>query len=469
MVILAVLAAYRHLVQNFCRHGEFGKIYHRVGKREWKLGTMTAYPLGLFATSRRLVSEGTNGGYKNRIPERLLAKLWKEKAARLTGLRTEAGKRVRVVYAGRSGTSAGPDFLDALLEVEDQGLVRGDVELHIKQRDWDAHGHGEDPHYNGVVLHGVLRVNSEATRLHGGGQAPVVDLGALLEANPAQEPPLDLWEMLARRGFPRPGSMAEAGNTLDRAGDRRFDLQAKWLSDCIRAQGPDQALYEALMEGLGYSSNRRPFIELASRAPYQAVAEAAGRLPPGIQVGAIRSWLEACSGLAAPDSPHRHGPARPKNFGPAMEPREWRLFRVRPANHPRRRIVGAAVILDRFLEPGLACGLGAVVQECSPAGLTEALCAADTFGPACVGSGRAKDLAVNAVLPFMCGWARASGQGPGREAALALYHRFTLLADNELVREMTEQLLPAPWRQVVTTARRQQGLLHLSALLRGAH
>ncbi len=178
---------------------------------------MTLYPIGLGAGPRRLVFDGN----KQKIPERLLAKLWKEKAARLTGLRTEAGKRVRVVYAGRSGTSAGPDFRDALLDVEGQGLVRGDVELHVRQGDWDSHGHGGDPHYNGVVVHGVLQVNSEATTLPSGGQAPVVDLSALLEARPAQEPHPDLWEMLARSGFPRPGSMAETGSTLKRPASRR--------------------------------------------------------------------------------------------------------------------------------------------------------------------------------------------------------------------------------------------------------
>ena len=111
------------------------------------------------ATSRRRVAEGSS----REIPERLLAKLWKERAARQTGLRTEAGLRVRVVYPGRQGTAAGPDFRDALLEVEGLGLVRGDVELHIRQSDWDSHGHGGDPNYNGVVVHGALEVHSAET------------------------------------------------------------------------------------------------------------------------------------------------------------------------------------------------------------------------------------------------------------------------------------------------------------------
>ena len=37
--------------------------------------------------------------------------------------------------AGRPDHPAGPDFRDALLEVEWVGLVQGDVEIHVRQRD----------------------------------------------------------------------------------------------------------------------------------------------------------------------------------------------------------------------------------------------------------------------------------------------------------------------------------------------
>lgn len=81
------------------------------------------------------------------VPERLLWKLWKDRAARHEGLRTAAGRRLRILYPGRTGTAAGPDFRDALLEVEGVGLVRGDVEIHVRQRDWASHGHTNDPNY----------------------------------------------------------------------------------------------------------------------------------------------------------------------------------------------------------------------------------------------------------------------------------------------------------------------------------
>jgi len=422
---------------------------------------MTAYPgTSASPTSRSISEKGVKKA--KRIPERLLAKFWKERAVRQKELRTEAGKRVRVVYPGRSGVTAGPDFRDALLEVEGVGLVRGDVELHIKQSDWNSHGHGRDPNYNGVVFHGALEVSSPETRLQSGSLAPVVDLRSLLTEAPEDGPLLDLWQVLSRRGFPRPATLEEAERTLERAGDQRFYSKARWLSTCIRSDGPDQALYQSLMEGLGYSSNRSPFVQLASSAPFYAVTEAAKELPPGDRVTAIGEWLTACSGL---DRPSR---AIPLGLSPAMDRREWHLFRVRPTNHPRRRILGAAMLLGRFLDVGLAAGLREVVHRSSPAKLTQALCAQGGDGPAYVGRARAIDLAVNAVLPFMHAWEQAEPCDDAPGVPESLYARYPLLSDNEITREMAAQLLPAGWRGAASNARRQQGLLHLSDLLKGA-
>ena len=52
-------------------------------------------------------------GGKTRIPEHLLARLWKKKAACQEWLRTSGGARVRVIYPGMVGIGAGPDFRNA--------------------------------------------------------------------------------------------------------------------------------------------------------------------------------------------------------------------------------------------------------------------------------------------------------------------------------------------------------------------
>ena len=84
------------------------------------------------ATSKRGIRESSKDGPRE-IPERLLWKLWKRRAARQGEFRTGSGTRFRVLYPGRPGTAAGPDFRDALLDVEGLGMVRGDVEIHRRQ------------------------------------------------------------------------------------------------------------------------------------------------------------------------------------------------------------------------------------------------------------------------------------------------------------------------------------------------
>ena len=416
--------------------------------------------------ARRGIGESPGG--QSDIPERLLWRLWKRRAARYEEFRTGSGTRVRVLYPGRSGAAAGPDFRDALLEVEGVGLVRGDVEIHRRQRDWDAHGHGDDPNYNGVVLHGALEVDAPETPLHSGNVAPVVSLSDLLdEAEDTEPADLDetqvasgLWELLERRGYPRPGSAAEAGELLARAGDERFLRKSALLGRFAAGQGPDQALYEALMEGLGYRYNQQPFVKLAQAAPIAALRRAALPVLAEQRPMVLRHWLLTVSGLGGDTAA---APSRlPPGLGPPMERREWSLFRVRPANHPAARIEGAAVLLARYLERGLAAALAG--QCGSPSQLCAALTVDGREGSAApVGPGRARDLAVNAVLPML-----HSLDGGAESPYKTLYRRFPKLPGNEVLREMWEQLFPQAWKAQVNSARRQQGLLHLAALLRGS-
>lgn len=436
------------------------------------------------------------------IPERLLARLWRQRAARQAWLRTAGGARVRVLYPGRPGGGAGPDFREALLEVEGQGLVRGDVELHVQQRDWSSHGHSGDPNYNGVVLHAVLGVESNSTTLHNGGEAPVVSLAPLLDGEEEGTPSGDggeeqlvslaplteggedgapgrdggeesgvsgyLWGLLETMGYPRPGSLQEAGALLDRAGEQRFEAKrmgyARLLDETGRGQAAlEQALYEAMMEGLGYRANQQGFLGLAQRAPWRRLVELSGGLEREEAQPAVQSWLALVSGLrSGAESPG----GLPKGLGPPLAPGDWRLSGLRPPNHPLRRMAGAAAWVQRFGERGLARGLRLTCESGSPAGLTKAL---QVDGPegggAPIGKGRARDIAVNVVLPFLQAADPDVSTGSRYQS---LYLGFGKLQENELTKEMSRRLLPTPWRSAANSARRQQGLLHLQRLLAGA-
>lgn len=425
------------------------------------------------------------------LPERLLARLWQQRAARQQEFRTDAGRRVRVLYPGRPGLAAGPDFRDALLEVEGLGQVRGDVELHRRQQDWYAHGHAADPNYNGVVLHAALELSPGVTRLQNGGQAPVISLASLLTdgdgddgdsaaadvvdpANPADTPSASetdgLWAILEWQGWRRPADVAGWGELLDAAGDARFQRKSDWFRRLLAEQSPAQTLYEGLMEALGYRANRQPFLKLAQAAPWAALAQEAAAYPPVERAAALERRLLQRAGWPPDDGQPAAGRAPAGlSYGAPLSAAEWHCFRVRPANHPRRRIAGAARLLAPFVaETGNPAALGdeltALVAAGRPAALTAALTVAADPGEktAYIGPARARDLAVNVVLPVSHALTAA---GIENSPALSLYHAFGKLQDNELTRETAARLcVPAP---AAATARRQQGLLHLHRLLSG--
>ncbi len=438
------------------------------------------------------------------IPEKLLARLWQKRAARQQEFRTGGGRRVRVLYPGRASAAAGPDFRDALLEVEGLGLVQGDVELHVRQQDWYAHGHADDPNYNGVILHAALETSPQVTRLQSGHQAPVISLTSLLDDEDGAETRAgdtdttepttdqssgDIWAILEQRGWPRPATAAGLGELLDAAGDARFRAKSAEFHTFMQEQSAAQTLYEGLMEGLGYRANRQPFLKLAHAAPWSALAREVAARPAAepVQVAQIiERRLLKLSGLAP--EPGRPAPARAPaggGYGAPLNAAEWHCFRVRPANHPRHRIAGAARLFARFLtegtaetesvEAGLIAGLEKAVNAGNAGKLTAALTVPADPGQrtAYVGAARAKDLAVNVALPFLHALAPADDSSPARQ----LYHNYGKLQDNELTREMAA-LLPGQgsemesetepgWGKVITTARRQQGLIHLYRQLAG--
>jgi hypothetical protein len=276
------------------------------------------------------------------------------------------------------------------------------------------------------------------------------------------------------------------GQLLDVAGEARFRAKSAVFAALNAEQPPSQTLYEGLMEGLGYRANRQPFLKLAQVAPWHLLAAEAGNRPAAQQAAVIENRLLQLSGLAEAGSGESSGSRRPPGYGRPLLAGEWHTFRVRPSNHPRRRIAGAALLLARFTEPdgghgespegGLVRALADVVAGGTPVRLTAVLAVktGKGEGAAPVGVDRARDLAVNVALPFCHAWAGGGDADTDTDTntntnteALALYQKFPKLQANEITREMAEQLIPTEWGRVVNSARRQQGLIHLHRQLAG--
>lgn len=380
------------------------------------------------------------------IPERLLARLWQTRAQRRS-LSTADGRRVRVLYPGRRNGGPGPDFRDAMIQVDEAPPQRGDVEVHLTDSGWKEHGHHEDPNYNNVVLHVVMRrMSKHATERQDGREVPVTTLSVPDGEAEAQLelPLLRKWRSLEK---------AELILAIEEAGERRFRKRSNFYLGELVGEDADELLYGGIMESLGYSRNRDAFLKLSRLVPWRRLCQAGEGLSGAQRVSEVRRVLKVTARLE--DGERK---VRVRLMGEGMNRDEWRFAGVRPGNQPLPRIEGAAVLAGRFLDTGLVRGLRPAVAEDGLGPLVRALTASEG-GKTLIGKSRALDMVVNHVLPFFHAWSVLAEDGSLAEDALRLYWRAPRLADNEMTREMASLL--GIERRLLKGALAQQGLIQM--------
>ena len=424
-----------------------------------------------------------------------MARWWHEGA--FSSVITTQGRVLRVLYPGRPTPSMGPDFRDALLITEEGDFVRGDVEIHIRQSDWQGHGHHQDSRYNRVVLHLFLQPRTDGqnnrngqdgkngTWLEKGIQAQEVLLNSapLTTGGRTIASPVERLRALSPRDLER---------ALDEAGERRFLGKASAMLEHLQNGDAQEELYAGLMEALGFSRNRDPMMLLARRLPIRHLKRLIGPRPDRI---ALEALLLGAAGLL----PHQRDlclPGLEERRHPSDLKKIWRSMGeplvvatgmrsragLRPQNHRARRLVGASYIIVEYWHSGLMEGPKTTLEKSTPRKMEKGLQVEGTEfwahhmdfhhpvarAPALVGRSRAREMVINVVLPFFFAWAHLLGDGELRQRALALYRRLPPSQDNAITREMKSLLLGSKVSQpVVNSAGRQQGLIHIYRVLQG--
>jgi hypothetical protein len=382
-------------------------------------------------------------------PEAELVRLWHGQHLPPDALATRRGELLRVVYRGRLSSGPGPDFRDAIIEGPERQLWHGDVEVHVRASSFRLHRHNRDPAYDGVVLHLVWEDDEgENTLLPCGRRVAVVALAPWFQrrrqelAHLLERP--DAWREPCFSALARLGPEA-VGDILDRLGDLRFRQKTEAFRRALSAAAADQVLYAAILEALGYGGKQEAFARLACELPYHRLRAAVDGWPSGEAAAHLETMLLAAVGLGSL---------------PASD--LWRPRCQRPANHPRRRLVGAARLLARAPLGLAAYARASLPAEVSPAIAVRAWTVAGegNASPALVGRARAVEILVNAVLPFLA----AGGAGadvPLQERALSLFHRLPTAGGYGVTAHLERALTPCGGRRLTASARRQQGLLYL--------
>ena len=412
------------------------------------------------------------------ITEKAVVGMWQDCFQKRTDLKTVDNQPVSVIYPGRRNDDRGADFKDAVINTG-RVQARGDIEVHVKTSDWRTHRHHLDPHYNRVILHVVYQHDThKAISLENGGAIPTLALGDnTLEKNYHHEASLPCHNIGNNH------KVQAIADRLNAAGEARFITQADNYKKSIEELGAGQTLYRGIMTALGYSKNKQAMIRLSDLMPlarleglasglktddeYLARCQAhllgaAGLLPsqrPGGFVRDNEGWEEKLEDIWGEG-----------NQGEGTSMSDWHFFKVRPGNLPVRRITAMSYLLLRYRRRGLLEGLKEKFKEMAGGGEAKALeeglmISAEGFwknyldfglpargiAPALLGKGRAAEIIVNVALPFF--YASES------EAALKIYRGYHALEENTLVKHMRGQL--GITRSLVSTARRQQGLLHI--------
>ena len=398
------------------------------------------------------------------FPERALHEVWQRADASRASVATAEGKRFRILYSGLPGGSFGPDFRDAVLEAEDGSEFHGDVEIHSDASDWYAHNHDTDARYGRVIFHAVWGSARD-------GFEALNSLGMVV-------PEIGISPLVG--GAERSGSGGEAqnhgrgddgemvGEWLDSAGDERFAQKIASKRIDVSRFGPDLALQMSIFEGLGYPRNVGAFRHLAQRLPWAFLAgfaysrqrDATTESASANDVLRARELLRWAAGF---DRKPAWSPA-PRLEGEAPD---WVAAASRPANRPQVRVEAAGHLVAQWWRGGgpLRHVLNALRAAKSATSLRDAFRVENGI----LGTGRASEIIVNAVLPTVTAWAEISGDGALYRDLMRIYREHPSLPTNSVARE-AERALRRRGASIrrIAGARRQQGAMHVykSMLLR---
>ena len=322
---------------------------------------------GRFTTPNRTVCEPLSEPFHLPPSERHLQCTWFDARYRPSRLLTDEGEPVQVLSPGLWNLESGPDFLDAeLLVGESQRHVRGDIEIHVRPSDWNAHHHAGNPAYDRLAAH--------VTYLPGRLAATAIPPGVLqLSLSDAlRHDPYFFFETIDVGAYPYASSGAaaapcgerlstwtedERAQLLDAAGEERLRTRASRLAERMGCLSAEQVFYEEIMHALGYKQNREPFRRLARTCALTTLTEestgdaarayalllgVSGLLPDREKAG----WDHETGRLLRSLWDH-WWKIRARWQDRRLPGGRWVFSGLRPTNHPLRRLAAAAALFSQ--------------------------------------------------------------------------------------------------------------------------
>lgn len=412
------------------------------------------------------------------MEERFLYHIW-DAGHLLPELKTVSGKPLRIRYQGQYNTNRGPDFCNAMLDLDGE-LLQGDVEIHINSYDWTAHNHQEDHYYNKVILHVVLNCNQQTYTIKENGEAvEILELKDQLSE--------DIRKLLENQRFDivtEPSTYCDLLSAVDNDtlisslnsfGRQRFRNKVRRFNAALLLSDFDQVLYEGMMEALGYDKNKLNLLNLAQSIPLQRIRDwqQEGLTAPDlIAIFCCSSGLlEKCSKILDAEFIRvLKETYETQKFCAQTFAIDWQLFRIRPANHPIFRIIALSALVYRTLDQGFLPFWLEHVHAASSDPKKNFRAFYQVFAQATLpgmerlpkpGKSLAGNIYLNIYLPILQLYFEKIGGSREIQDILTLYSEFPPLQENHITRFMSRYLSPA---QVAVASQKsiyQQGLIEI--------
>ncbi len=294
-------------------------------------------------------------------PEKHLYKIWLDKNFQLEHLQTISGKALSIINTGHRNESEGPDFLNAMVLMDDN-LLTGDIEIHIENKDWYLHGHDQDENYNKVILH-VIEADTEdqSIPLKNGNTVEILKLNFdKTKADPIIPPCLE-WDSLDFDKF---------RDVIEEYGSKRFQRKTLQARKLLLQHQPEHYFFIGLLDVMGYSQNRHAMKNIANQISFDKIHKIMETLPETGRLVTIETLLLGISGLLNEDFQkyytsdvyfsglqQKWARLKTKYQLSAIKDPDFHFAGTRPVNYPHKRLVALAQILVNIFpqKPGQYC------------------------------------------------------------------------------------------------------------------
>lgn len=205
------------------------------------------------------------------MKEEFLHYLWKYGLYYKEKLVDPDGRPITVLNPGTYNRDSGPDFFNARIII-DGTTWAGNVEIHMSASDFDNHGHQNDPAYNNVIIHIVLKNDRKVYNSRG----EEIFTVAIAYDDSIYERYLSLVNnpyIIACQDDIKKAGHVNIQYWLNALAIERLELKTGPVQMMLDETGNDwdEVLYRMLCRYFGFRVNSEPFERLARTIPFRII------------------------------------------------------------------------------------------------------------------------------------------------------------------------------------------------------